>query len=314
MDIDCLASKIISIVEDETIIISAKGIAQHMLLSEGIVLSEAIDLLNKPGADKIIWKLISCQSDFMGPTPRSIGIDIVSESTASKIQSSLDVKHIKKAQEVATASTSIKVDRETPRIKTDLVYSHPSTIWIRFYSTRRNINIPNTALMEITNNVYELYCAKKTTTMFEILSILEKEYDSDLIFCSELPAFLHNPLLFYSNYIKFMWCYYRNRHVFDPTSFDDIRALTLFSTYGLMFLSTNNLSSMSSTTHGPMISCSGERPKVALGKFDTTKVYTNEGSRAMQSLNKPSDFGTQSNYVEIISEVEIDSSCLNRII
>lgn len=310
MDIDCLASKIISVVNDETIITAAKGIAQHLLLSENMTLFEAEALFNKPGANKLVWKLISCQSECMGPTPRSIGIDIVSESTASKIQSSLDVKHIKKASEVV----AVKLDREKPHLKIDLAYSHPSTIWIRFYSTRTDIAIPNTTLLEVTANVYELYCSKKLSTLFEILYILENNYDADLIFCSELPAFLYNPLLFYSNYIKFMWCYYQNRPIFNPTSYDDIRAMMLFSTYGLMFLSTNNLSSMPSSTHGPMISCSGERPKVALGKFDSSKVYINEGSRAMQSLNKPSDFGTQSNFVEIISEVIIDPVCLDRIL
>lgn len=309
-DINYLASKITSLVKDDTIILAARGIAQHLLLSEHKTLDEASKLFDKPGADKVIWKLIACQSEFMGPTPRSVGIDIVSECAASKLQSSLDVKHIKKQSQIDT----LQIDRIKPHRKIDLAYSHPTSIWIRFYSTCSNIEIRNTTLLEVTDNVYELYCSKNIPELFNTLLTLEREYDADLIFCSELPAFLYNPLLFYSNYIKFMWCYALNRNVFDPTTYDEIRTMTLYAIYGLMFLNTNNLSSMPSTTHGPLISCSGERPKVTLGKFDNSNIYINEGSRAMQSLNKPSDFGTYSNFIEVITEVSIECSFLSNIL
>lgn len=309
-DIDCLSSKIISLVRDDTIVLAARGIAQYLLLCENMRLEEACALFDKPGADTIVWKLISCQSEFMGPTPRSVGIDLVSECAASKLQSSLDVKHIKKTSDL----DSVQIDRIKPQRKIDLAYSHPTAIWIRFYSQHTNIEIPNTTLLEVTTNVYELYCSKNIPTLFEIMAALEHTYNADLIFCSEVPAFLYNPLLFLSNYIKFMWCYAMNRNIFDPTSYEDIRMMMLYTTYGLMFLTTNNLSSMSSATHGPLISCSGERPRVTLGKFDTSKVYINEGSRAMQSLNKASDFGTCSNFVEVVTKVSIDPICLSKII
>lgn len=309
-DINCLSSKIISLVNDETIVLAARGIAQYLLLCENMTLECALQLFDRRGADKVVWKLISCQSDFMGPTPRSVGIDLVSECATSKLQSSLDVKHVKRDADIET----IQIDRIKPLRKIDLLYAHPSLIWIRFYSTCENINIPNTTLLEVAKNVFELYFKKNIPDLFNNLLRLENEYDADLIFCSELPAFLYNPLLFLSNYIKFMWCYDTNRHIFDPHSFEDIRLVVVYTTYGLMFLSTNNLSNMPSITHGPLISCSGERPKVTLSKFDNSKQYINEGSRAMQSLNKPSDFGTCSNFIEVISEVVIDWECLKNII
>ncbi|ATY70215.1 OrNV p47-like [Tomelloso virus] len=311
VDIDCLASKIITLANDPTIFMAARGIAQHMLLSANIEIGKALELFDKPGAVDLLWKLIKSQSDFMGPTPRSIGIDIVSECAASKIQSSLDVKHIKKATvEVDT----VKIDRIKPHRKIDLAFSHPTSIWIRYYSDRDDIEINNTTILKVSEDVYEMYCSKNIQMLFNILTTLENEYNVDLIFCSELPAFSYNPLLFLSNYIKFMWCYALNRDIFNPTSYDDVRILSLYTTYGLMFLNTNNLSSMPSTTHGPMISCSGERPKVALGKFDPNKEYINEGSRAMQSLNKPSDFGTCSNFIEIITEIDLSNTNLSRIV
>lgn len=314
-DISCLSSKIISLVQDETIVLVARGIAQHLLLSENMTLNEASALFDKPGADKVVWRLIKSCSEFMGPTPRSVGIDLVCECASSKLQSSLDVKHMKKTTETDT----FQLDRIKPQRKIDLAYSHHKFIWVRFYSKfkRDDIIIKSSThvdLFDLTENVYELYCSKNITELFKILVILEKDYNADLIFCSELPAFLYNPLLFLSNYIKFMWCYDLNRNVFDPTSFEDIRLMVSFTTYGLLFLNTNNLSSMPSATHGPLVSCSGERPKVTLSKFDTSHMYVNEGSRAMQSLNKSSDFGTYSNFIEVITEAKIDPICLNDII
>jgi hypothetical protein len=105
-----------------------------------------------------------------------------------------------------------------------------------------------------------------------------------------------------------------NRSVFDPQSAEDIEALALFTTNGLLFMKTNNLSSMPENTHGPLIACSGERPKIALSKFDSKKVYINEGSRALQSLNHSSDMGTCSNFIEIIGHVRLDPSFLDNII
>lgn len=299
---------------DETIEIAARGIAQFMLLSKNISLDEAKKLMCKPKASHIIEKLLRVQTDFLGPTPRAVGIDLVSEIAASKIQQSLDVKHVKKAHNIIHE----QLDRVRPQIKIDLAYTHPNLIWVRFYSEHKNIIIHNTVqkynILPVCENVYEVYGNKDFTDICNLMVMLERDYDADLIFCSELPAFLNNSLVFLSNYIKFTWCYMQNRNIFDPHSAKDIRALVLYCTYGMMFLNTNNLTTMPKNTHGPLISCTGERPKIAMAKFERGKAYVNEGSRAMQTLNKSSDFGTTSNFIEIISQIELNTSFIDNII
>lgn len=297
------------IIQDVTTRLAARTIAQFLLLNKNIPLYEAVKLIRKPGADKLIWKLIKCQSDFMGPVPRSLGIDLISEEAASKIQQSLDVKHIKKPNE-----HSIQMDRIKPITKIDLAYSHPVTVWIRFYSIE---DVPQRIMLfdvlEVCPNVYEAYGPKRKQLGI-ILSHLETVYNADLIFCSDLPYFLYNKLLFLSNYVKFMWCYALNRNIFDPQSYQDIRMLTFYVSYGLMFLETNNLSNMPKLTHNPLIACSGERPKVALSKYDADQIYINDGSRAMHSTNHGSDFGTYSNFMEGIADITLDTSWLDTII
>lgn len=499
--------------DDKTIVLAARGIAQHLLLSLNWSLARARQtLLYKKPKHKVrtvIAKLLKCQSDFMGPTPRAVGIDLVTEAAASKIQQSLDVKHVKQNLYAET----VQVDRIKPHIKIDLLHTHPNRIWLRFYSTNpifmlwlpttpqhivnnvretiasavarhqpsiativleavdntstkenrnndddddyydNNVDIekfemdkklvcatvkrsaideltqiisrdivaktvelmrdaqdsinfeemqslannvaidaleqqmPNicnlyakiawfkcneqifsssssttatkneettmssssslcattkptvddidprhmlvaapfpyaTTTIRVCENVYEIYINDKNDgNCMRLLHDLpyigcgrnsaiddDAGFKFDLIFCSELTMFLYSPLLFLSNYIKFMWCYTANREIFDPKSFEDIRLLTSHTTYGLMFLNTNNLSSMPKTTHGPLIACSGERPKIALNKFDANTMYVNEGSRALQSVDKPSDFGTVSNFIEIISEIELTTN------
>lgn len=508
--IDYLALGIMQVMNDSSIVLAARGIAQHLLLTLEWPLRKALDTIQKRGAAEIIGKLLRCQSEFMGPTPRAIGIDLVTEAAASKIQQSLDVKHVK--QQKLHAET-VQVDRIKPHIKIDLLHTHPQRIWLRFYSTnpifmlwlstssqaasivqqvitnavtrmqpqvtmlantavekldlnsdddnntdsnrstiymaakratnteltrlvsktiiaaavsalpdcdsehlqalandiaesafnsttsiiesayraaettwfnctaclfntpihqqsvqhknkkdkeqqllhqqqkQQNLNNVDmdeytmvttapfpyaTTTIRVRENVYEIYlndknesnCMRLMKSLHYIglgTSIVNNNnnnisttntttisrtnaadvYKFDLIFCSELAMFLYSPLLFMSNYIKFMWCYTANRDIFDPRSFDDLRLLTSHTTYGLMFLNTNNLSSMPKTTHGPLIACSGERPKIALNKFDPDVVYINEGSRALQSVDKASDFGTVSNFIEIVSEIEL---------
>lgn len=294
---------------DKTIVLAAKGIAQFMLVNKRIPLTEAIQLFRKPTAKVYIQKLLKGQSEFMGPTPRSVGIDLTSEISASKIQQSLDVKHIKKVD-----TTMEQLDRIKPQIKIDLLYTHPNSIWVRFYSKCPDINIKGYNILQISPCVYEAYGGKNITDVSRMMRLLETEYNADLIFCSELSAFLYNPQLFLSNYLKFMWCYALNRDVFNPTSYSDIRTMVVYMTFGLLFLNTNNLSNMPRNTHGPFISCTGERPKIALSKFNSNQLYINEGSRALQTLNKASDFGTNSNFLEIISKVTIPCNVLDNIL
>lgn len=313
-DIKSLASTIMQVMQDETIELSARGIAQYMLLCEKLTLDRAQKLIRKPNARQKIQKLLDSQSDFMGPTPRAVGIDVVSENASKKIQQFLDVKHVKKHTNVVYE----QLDRIKPLIKIDLAYTHPNLIWVRFYSEHKNIEIKNTSqkynILPVCENVYEAYGKKDINDVFRMMNILEREYDADLIFCSELPAFLHNSLLFLSNYVKFTWCYSQNRNIFDPQSAKDIREMLFYCIYGMLFLNTNNLTSMPKTTHGPLIAFTGERPKIALSKFERGKVFVNEGSRAMQTVNQSSDFGTISNYIEFISEIELSTSFINKII
>lgn len=327
---------------DETVKLFAKGVAQYLLLSLNMPLSEAVKLITCPGSLKCLNRLYNTRSELFGPVPRSIGVDLISFISAEKIQQSLDIKHVKKSTTTSTASTSVassassssssssltslngklskneqfeKYDRIKPVIKLDLTYNHPVSIWIRFYSTvnrDRLENIcnvaPNVTLLPVNNSgvVYELYLLKNTNLATRLMILLEKEYDADIIFCSELSMFHYNSLLFLSNYIKFMWCYTFNRDIFDPNSARDTRTLSIYATYGLLFLETNNLTNMPLKTHNPFIACTGERPKMAISKFEKNKVYINEGSRALQTLNKPSDFGTKSNFIENIIEIDVD--------
>lgn len=288
-------------------------ISFYMLMIKKYQLLEASLLFMKVDADKLVWKLIYCISDFLSPVPRSCGIDLACKIAASKIQQSLDVKHVKN-----NSPDTIQLDRIRPQINIDLSYSHPNWIWIRFYTKHEDIRFPTVKnsynILKVSGRIFEVYIGKNLKDLFMILTLLDNDYNASIQFCSELKAFLYNPLVFLSNYVKFMWCYTMNRSVFDPQSAEDFESLALFTTNGLLFVKTNNLSSMPENTHGPLIACSGERPKIALSKFDSNKVYINEGSRALQSLNHPSDMGTRSNYIEIIGFVSLDDSFMDNII
>lgn len=325
---------------DKTIRLFAKGVAQYLLLSLNMPLAKAIKLITCPGSLKCFNRLYDTRSELFGPVPRSIGVDLISFISAEKIQQSLDIKHIKKTSSTASSTANVsnssssnrkttlkrnssnlhaneqfeKFDRIQPKFQLDLIYNHPVSIWIRFYTKvdknhLENIcNVaPNVTLLPVNNSgvVYELYLIKNISLAARLMNILEKEYDADLIFCSELPMFHYNSLLFLSNYIKFMWCYSLNRDIFDPILPCDVKALSIYATYGLLFLNTNNLTNMPRETHNPFIACTGERPKMAISKFEKNKVYINEGSRALQTLNKPSDFGTKSNFIENIIEIDV---------
>jgi hypothetical protein len=313
-DINCLASVIMVRMCDKTIALQAKGIAQYMLLCKKIPLSQAITLMRKKSAPALLAKLFRGQSEFLGPTPRSVGIDLISEISASKIQQSLDVKHIKKNDTVLE-----QLDRIRPHIKNDILYTHPTRIWVRCYIS--NIDqqqlqtlLPQYNVLRIAANLYEIYGPRSVADFSRLMVWLENSYEADLIFCSELIAFIYNPQLFLSNFVKFMWCYTLNRDVFNPTSYTDLRTMLVYMTQGLLFLNTNNLSNMPRNTHGPLIACTGERPRTALSKFQPNTVYINEGSRALQTFNKPSDFGTTSNFMEIIMKVNISPDVINNII
>lgn len=272
-------------------------------------------LLRKPNADKVFAKLLDSMSDFMGPTPRTVGVDLVSQVSSAKIQQSLDVKHVKRSNVDSSDDNRIK-----PVTKIDLDYTHPTQIWIRFYTLVPTLGL---SVIQICPNVYELYIDKQSISggkanstaptqqyagyIGNMLKILETDYGASLIFCSEIVLFMDNTLNFLSNYLKFMWCTSANRSIFDPISHEDHERLSTYYTYGLMFVNTNNLTYMTKKTHGPTIAITGERPKVALQKFDPNEKLINEGSRANQCIDKPSDFGTVSNFIEIVSRFKLNT-------
>lgn len=381
--------------EDESVEPQARAVAQYMTVCKEMSADECAALFAKPGAKRLLDKLFDCESEFMGPTPRALGIDIVVYMTAGKIQQSLDVKHYQKDK------MKVCVDRVTPNIKNNILYSDNDFVWVRVHCDRlpeeecmrpfvihetrtfrrledvdkhfkthycgvkefsvtavsktnavkkktklttvrekggrfstlssarrasqsRNVEyeviVSNEAkVFKVCDNVYEIYVFKTSTAsnIIKLESLLHRYGTDDtysLIFCSELKYFVDSPLLFISNYVKFTYCYSLNRDIFDPKEYDEIKAMVLYMSECALFMSTGNLANMSTDTHGPLIAYTGERPKVLLSKFRQGEMHTNEGTRAMQTVNKSSDLGARSNYVEVVSKISLDQSSLRDIV
>lgn len=352
---DRVADAIVELVNDPTVRPEALAIAQFMLHTERLCVDSILQQLVKPGAKAYVEKLLACESDILSPTPRSLGVDITSFISADKIQKSLDVKHLH------LAVGSKKLDRIIPNIKQVILYSHPNSIWIRFYSEsaffrdlcnededddcgdedddsdserakisphetiaiealaeeklRSEFKDDTAAVVRVCGLVYELYLDKRSLcSLGETLRRLETDYNAHLIFCSELAYFSYNKLLFLSNYVKFVWCYTLNREHFDPRSMTDIKAMIIYLTYALVFLDCSNLTNMPQTTHNPLIAYTGERPKIAMAKFGRNSVFSAEGTRAMLTMNRSSDFGTKSNFIEITSVIDVSDRCINDIV
>lgn len=295
---------------DPTLDFFARSLALSMLLFHKTSLDEAISKLSKPSAKSRLLKMFACRSEFGGPIPRPVGIDMVNESSAMKMQQSLDHKQVKKGGTSQFDVEFCMIDIPIrPKLKISMLHSDRVFVWIRVYSEKINESmgkIENYTIKKMGENVYELYNEKKLKTLGDVLLTLEIDYQSDIIFCSELSYFLYNQQLFLSNYIKFMWCYTNNQTIFNPITYKEIESMTKISLRGKVFLESKNQSTMPLDTHNPLIAFTGERPKIALKKFvdrNKDQVYINEGSRAMQCVNKPSDFGTFSNYIEISSNI-----------
>lgn len=341
-EMDRVAEAIVNLLEDPTIRPEALAIAQYMLHTERRSIDRVLEQLAKPGARAYVEKLLACESDILGPTPRSLGIDIISFISADKIQKSLDVKHMQ-----LTAGSK----KLAPNIKQTILYSHPDIIWIRFYSDsaffrdlcgdddnegdddntesvvkrriranalaelRHCVHDCKATVIRVCDRIYEYYTDKRMIdTLYKTMTHLERDYDAHLIFCSELAFFKFDKLLFLSNYVKFVWCYALNRNHFDPRTTHDIKVMTIYLTYGLLFLDCNNLTNMPQHTHNPLIAYTGERPKISMAKFKRDSVFAAEGTRAMLTLNGSSDFGTKSNFIEITSVVDIPDDCINDIV
>ena len=306
-NVTIVGEKIIEIMNDRTIKPQAYAIAQYLLL-EGIDRDSLLKQFSKQGATAIVDKLLNCESDFLSTIPRSVGIDIVSYIAADKIQKSLDVKHI----HVGTSAKSL--DRIIPNIKPIILHTHPIFVWIRFYTPFDRVNI-DANIIKVCEHVYEIYLEKNNKTIKSDISntiaTLEQTWDADIIFCSELSYFAYNKLLFISNYVKFTWCYSMNKNVFDPKTHNEIKSMCVYMMYGFLFLDTTNLTNMPQHTHNPLIAYTGERPRIAMNKFNNDTLYNVEGSRAMYSINKNSDFGNRSNFIEIVNTIKLPADLLS---
>lgn len=319
-DIDSLASIIVDQINDKSVLCEAKGIAQYMLHSRSIPMDRCKQLLQCDGSTKFIAKLLDNVSSFLQPTPQPLGVNVGSHLMSQKIQTSLDVKHLLVVDDVKVQKV-IK-----PVIKMDMLYSHKTQIWIRFFS-KKPLQIDNPLIISdlsyiltihtISDDLYEIYFKKtgKVNKDNLAISMIINFIDSQkgiVIFCSELKSFHYDILLFLSNFVKFMYCYIANKLIFNPKTCDELNTVNTFVVYAIPFYNSTNISSTLPETHGPFIAYSGERPKSLYSKFKTNTSYINEGTRAMLSVDRPSDIGAHSNYIEIVNV--LDTSQINTLL
>lgn len=128
-DVDCLASSIISAYHnDVTIRPQARALAAYMLECKSMPLDQCLVLFSKDREKiyGIIDKLLRCESAFMDIEPRSLGIDLVSFTTAEIIQQSLDVKHYQKQKNYKCTG------RKIPKIKPNILFNDNEYIWLRW--------------------------------------------------------------------------------------------------------------------------------------------------------------------------------------
>lgn len=301
---------------DKTIEFEALGLAQFMLHTQKRKLDYCLDLIHAPNADKIIFNLIKRVSSFVDPTPQALGVHVGSNLMANSTQSSLDVKHL------PGKSSDFSCSKIKPIIKPDILYTHKNSIWIRCYieSTSHDIvsnykiynsydnTIINYSVVDLGDSIFEIYVSKilpknkNNTIIYNIINFLD-EIDGFIIFCSELSAFQYSKLLFLSNYVKFMYCYQLNRKIFAPSSPKELETVSIYIISAISFFERTNLNSTSPSTHGPFIVQTGERPKAGFNRLGN-KVYNNVGSRAMISVNRPSDLGATSTLVEVVVKLE----------
>lgn len=310
-DIKSLALCIQECVGDFSIEPQSKYLAHFLLGYKQLSLNRCCELLRKPKAKRLIWKLINCESDFLGPTPRAIGIDLVISQSREEIQQSLNVKHLK----VDTGTEAESIFPIIPEIKDSFLYSNKFYMWIRYYSTQP-IKFHNDAyhIVQIgnSNTVYEVYMPKlkiseDPITLCRAIDKIELA-GGQIVFCSEMQFLKNRTLLFISNYIKFHFCYKKHAAIFEIHTFSDYALLNCLMTNSFLFLNSKNLTMMPDTTHGPLIQYTGERAKLYYNKFLNKPHYNNEGSRATISMDGPSDIGACSNYVEVVSRIDVTNT------
>lgn len=321
---DRLSALILRTLNDFSLKPYANAVAHYLIFVRRFTYDEVekriLDEKTREQSVTALKKLFACSSDLLDCVPRPIGIEIIARMSADKIQKSLNVKHLQTKRDAGKGNAGI-----VPNIKPVILHSHPSYVWLRFRvpikfeSEVERITFPNDAeVVVVSKRVYEIYLKKQPRTLLADVSFLatwlEQNLQANLVFCSELALFLYSKPLFVSNYLKFMWCYACDRPSFDPRTHDEIQLMCVYLLYSTLFMRTNNLTSMPEESHNPLITYTGERPKIAMSKFDLSRMYTVEGTRAMQTVNMGSDFGANSNYIEVASKILLRNESLSSIV
>lgn len=325
---------------DESVRVYAGVFAYFLLKIKKETYEKCVLALKKPNASVIFKKLLNCRTGTLDGESRMIGIDFSSRNISNSIQENLDVKHCCKKT----------VDRNNPifrfpltPVKSDILYVDEHYVRIRFFSEDFNTHFLNDyanqciiiKVNEILDpRIWELYIEKNIAPKkikqitYDIINMLD-ESNCIIIYCTELKIFDYDILLFISNFIKFYYCSLYNKLCFDPKTFEELRETTFLFIKCFSFLdiynlrldsnisncAIKNLSSLTPATHGPLAVVQGERPKVNLKKNITIcgpdYVHVIEGTRPLLSTSNRVDCGSESNYLEIITQVNIDECKTN---
>lgn len=149
-DIDTLRSYIVSVLgaEDPTILPQAHALASYMVIVKKLPVDVCANRLfaNPIRTRRIITRLLASQTTFMNLEPRALGVDLVSYTTAAKMQQSLDVKQYRKKVKIdddelddgESGSTSVNygyacLSRKTPNIKPNHLFADKEYAWLRWY-------------------------------------------------------------------------------------------------------------------------------------------------------------------------------------
>lgn len=143
---------------------------------------------------------------------------------------------------------------------------------------------------------------------------LIEHFGGDVIFCSELGTFRYNRLLFISNFIVFHYIYFRQHKTFQIYGYDDLKVVFFLALISFSYLKTNNLTISPDSTHGPLIKYTGDAPKRGLYSCKLNRVYNNTGTRAAISTDMYPDANTNSNFMEIVAQIQLKHDTFDKIL
>lgn len=327
---------------DESVKLHANVLAYYLLKIKKENFEVCLNAVKKPGAAKVFKKLLACRTGTLDGESRMVGIDFSAHDNSKQIQKNLDVKHCCKTNKSSDAF--IFTVPHSP-LKSDILYFDENYVRIRLFAERFDPSVlgeyQNKYMFiqvndKLDSRIWEIYIEKNLVPKkikqitFDIINKLDAA-NYVIIYCTELKIFDYDILLFISNFLKFYYCILRNKLCFDPTTFQELKETSFLLVKCFMFLDVfnlrlnpntvncaiKNLSSLTPLTHGPLTVIQGERPKVNLKKNMTMcgpdYVHVIEGTRSLLSTLNRVDGGTESNYLEIITEIEIND-CNNEIV